>query len=85
MALQRERQVAFLKKKQLLEDESKLKGGAGLGATPPAKNTTTTPTRRSQLKDRLGRVLSPKEMKAPLSPVSSCGAPSSIGVPQGEL
>ncbi len=85
MALQRERQVAFLKKKQLLEDESKLKGGAGLVATPPSKNTTTTPTRRRQLRDRLGRVLSPKEIKAPLSPVSSVGAPSSVGVPQGEL
>ncbi|KAL7500665.1 hypothetical protein ACHAWT_009897 [Skeletonema menzelii] len=84
MALQRERQVAFLKKKQLLEDESKLKGGAGLGATPPSKNTST-PTRTRQLKDRLGRVLSAKDMKAPLSPVSSVGAPSSVGVPQGEL
>lgn len=85
MTLQRERQVAFLKKKQLLEDESKLKGGAGLGATPPTKNTAQTPTRTRQLKDRLGRVLSPKDMKAPLSPVSSVGAPSSVGVPQGEL
>jgi len=84
MALQRERQVAFLKKKKLLEDETKLKGGAGLGATPPTKNTST-PTKTMQLKDRLGRVLSPNQMKAPLSPVSSVGAPSSVGVPQGEL
>lgn len=84
MVMQRERQVAFLKKKQLLADESKLKGGAGLGATPPTKNITT-PNKKMQLKDRLGRALSTKELKAPLSPVSSVGAPSSIGVPQGEL
>ena len=83
MAMQRERQVAFLKKKQLLDDEASLKGGAGLGSTP-TKNSTT-PTRTRQLKDRLGRVLTPKEMKAPLSPVSSVGAPSSVGVAQGEL
>jgi len=85
MALQRERQVAFLKKKKLLADESKLKGGAGLGASTPAKNPTTPTTTTMLLKDRLGRVLSPRELSAPLSPVASVGAPSSVGTAQGEV
>jgi hypothetical protein len=49
MAMQRERQVQFLKKKKLLADESKLKGGAG----------TPTPTKNETKRSFLGRTLSP--------------------------
>lgn len=73
MALQRERQVSFLKKKKLIADESRLKGGAGAASitTQSAKNAAS-PGKRTFL----GRALS-----TPLSPVPVSQAPVTLPTP----
>jgi len=57
IAMQRQRQVAFLKNKGLLDDEKSLKGGAGAGSV-----TSGSPTSRSFSSGRrnIGRPWSPR-------------------------
>lgn len=53
IAMQRERQVAFLKNKGLIDDESSIRGGAGASGSVADSPNSKSPTPRRSLKSAL--------------------------------